>query len=35
MSNEELVAKIQAGAVERMGELWEQIEIRLLNTMMK
>lgn len=26
MTNEELVAKIQAGAVERMGQLWEQIE---------
>ena len=26
MSNEELVAKIQAGAVELMGQLWEQIE---------
>ena len=25
MSNEELVAEIQAGATERMGELWEQI----------
>lgn len=25
MSNEELVAEIQAGAVERMGELWEQV----------
>lgn len=26
MSNEELVAQIQAGAVERLGELWEQVE---------
>jgi RNA polymerase sigma factor (sigma-70 family) len=26
MSNEELVAEIQAGAVERMGELWEQVK---------
>lgn len=26
MSNEELVAEIQAGAVELMGQLWEQIE---------
>lgn len=26
MSNEELVAAIQAGAIERMGELWEQME---------
>lgn len=26
MSNEELVAAIQAGATERMGELWEQVE---------
>jgi len=26
MSNEELVAVIQAGASERMGELWEQVE---------
>lgn len=26
MSNEELVADIQAGAVERMGELWGQVE---------
>lgn len=26
MSNEELVAMIQAGAEERMGELWEQVE---------
>lgn len=26
MSNEELVAEIQAGAVERMGELWDQVE---------
>lgn len=26
MSNEELVADIQAGAVERMGELWEQVD---------
>ena len=26
MSNEELVAEIQAGATERMGELWEQVE---------
>lgn len=25
MSNEELVAEIQAGAAERMGELWEQV----------
>lgn len=25
MTNEELVAAIQAGAIERMGELWEQI----------
>lgn len=25
MSNEELVAVIQAGASERMGELWEQV----------
>lgn len=25
MSNEELVAEIQAGATERMGELWEQV----------
>ncbi len=25
MSNEELVAEIQAGAIERMGELWEQV----------
>jgi RNA polymerase sigma factor (sigma-70 family) len=26
MSNEELVAEIQAGATERMSELWEQVE---------
>lgn len=26
MSNEELVAEIQAGAEERMGELWEQVK---------
>lgn len=26
MSNEELVTEIQAGATERMGELWEQVE---------
>ena len=26
MSNEQLVAEIQAGAVERMGELWDQVE---------
>lgn len=26
MSNEELVAEIQAGAVDRMGELWGQVE---------
>lgn len=26
MSNEELVAAIQAGATERMGELWEQVK---------
>ena len=26
MSNEELVAEIQAGAVELMGQLWEQVE---------
>lgn len=26
MSNEELVAVIQAGASERMGELWQQVE---------
>lgn len=26
MSNEELVAAIKAGATERMGELWEQVE---------
>lgn len=26
MSNEELVIQIQAGATERMGELWEQVE---------
>lgn len=26
MSNEELVAEIQAGALERMSELWEQVE---------
>ena len=26
MSNEELVAEIQAGATERRGELWEQID---------
>lgn len=26
MSNEELVTEIQAGATERMGELWEQID---------
>lgn len=26
MSNEELVAEIQAGATERMGKLWEQVE---------
>ncbi len=26
MSNEELVTSIQAGATERMGELWEQVE---------
>ena len=26
MSNEELVAVIQAGAEERMGELWEQVK---------
>lgn len=26
MSNEELVAEIRAGALERMGELWEQVE---------
>lgn len=25
MSNEELVAQIQTGAIERMGELWEQV----------
>lgn len=25
MSNEELVVKIQAGAVELMGQLWEQV----------
>lgn len=25
MSSEELVAVIQAGATERMGELWEQV----------
>lgn len=27
MSNEELVAEIQAGAPERMGELWEQVRL--------
>ena len=26
MSSEELVVKIQAGAVELMGQLWEQVE---------
>lgn len=26
MTNEELIMEIQAGAVERMGELWEQVE---------
>ena len=26
MSNEELVAEVQAGATERMGELWKQVE---------
>lgn len=26
MSNEELVAAIQGGAVELMGQLWEQVE---------
>ena len=25
MSNEELVAEIQAGSVELMGQLWEQV----------